>query len=91
MIILPLIFNTFKLFYDSIAFVMGVISVFCVLSESDVNTVADSVPDEGLNCSFDEDTFTPDKVPDVALTNKGYLIAFVVVSSVIEPPLPVEP
>jgi hypothetical protein len=56
-----------------------------------VNTVADKVPVDGLNVSFDEDTSTPDKVPDVADTNEGYLVALVEVSSVIEPPVPEVP
>jgi hypothetical protein len=56
-----------------------------------VNIVADKVPVDGLKFIFVDETFTPDKVPDVADTNNGYLVALVDVSSVIEPPLPVAP
>jgi hypothetical protein len=58
-------------------------SSFCVLSDREVNTVADRVPEEGLNWSFVEDTFTVSTVPDVMFSNIGYLTAFVEVSSLI--------
>ena len=56
-----------------------------------MNTVAEKVPVEGLKFNFDEDTYVAVAVPVVTSTNVGYLTAFVVVSSVIDEPLPAEP
>ena len=51
--------------------------------------VADNPPVEGLKVNFVEDTYSVDTVPEVWSTNVGYLVAFVVVSSVTETVEPV--
>ena len=45
--------------------------VFLFASESDVNTVADKVPVEGLKLSFVVDTLDAVIVPDVVCVNTG--------------------
>ena len=50
-------------FTISMEFSMGLMSSFCVLSDREVNTVADRVPEEGLNVSLSVVTFNVDVVP----------------------------
>ena len=41
-------------------------------------------PVAGLNCNFVDEVYSVVNVPLVALTNTGYLVAFVLVSSCID-------
>ena len=75
-------------FKVSILFFNGLTLVFNVPSEVELKSTALRAPVEGLYVSFVEDTLTVLTVPDVASSNKTYLVAAVEVSStIVTPPL----
>jgi hypothetical protein len=68
--------------------VVALVAVDAFPVKAPTKVVVVNVPDEGLNVSFVEATFSDVIVPEVALVNVRYLFAFVVVSSVTVRPAP---